>query len=898
MTGLQRELQHPQAHPRSSALGSSSRRQGLEQRRTSSCSDLSRLSRAVVSSIQSSQDSKDGNRSSGILRKSGSTLTKVSLDRKPSVASSSKPPAPPKLSRPSATAPVAAPRASYRPLKLTAESDDEDDDTAGKASASRREAPVSPTFGPPLSPSFVPQRVAAKSSLPKRNAVKKQSLGILKEYSTPTEGPPVIPLGFAKFLSAPRWPRPTTIYTRTDGSSSAPDLALEDANDRVIAAPASIMPLPNLKRTDSSSSRSKTRSKIPPSALALQPPLSQTLLPKRRPSWLRRQGRRSSTDAVNAPSSPTMEQPPTIQEEPEYVPLHRDCICKYCLGRISAGRSPNYVPHWSKGARAKWLTARAQAEQGIDAGERLKMRALAASGTQTGSTAFGREPPSLIVPRSTRSPPPLGEMQSEPSLPSRGSVTATLLEDATIHQDEDDLAEAGADLQRILGGSQDDAPIRSVDCPSLLQVDEVDKKLGEASRPRGMGTSSALIEAADNLHSARLVDTPSPGVRPEEALSMDTGLIGQVDAALAERAEHQRTEKAKRRGGARGMLAQLEEADRVEERAKVRRRSSGNEGQPQPAVGAAQAPHPSSRTSSPGLYEPPQRTGSPLMERLRGAVRTSNSPSTTPPLRAPSPLGRQTSYNGKYTSSPILPSNTSLAPDLRPIVRTPSPFVPTSPRIDEEVNDFTENGKRHTTANLLSIADQLPAQRSNKASSGHHKSASESLGLGGAFKAAIGLHSPSNSSGMAAAGGSMAGFAALSPSASRESKGTSGAPASSISLGKVASSGGDFGSLSSTSSTKPLQRSKSSSDGRSHGGRVPTSSKPSTGNARPSSNAIPGGRSTSAGAVTGAGVEGSSNGSSKGAAVEPKRKKGLQRRLSAPLNVARGIFGRREGGAE
>ena len=141
----------------------------------------------------------------------------------------------------------------------------------------------------------------------------------------------------------------------------------------------------------------------------------------------------------------------------------------------------------------------------------------------------------------------------------------------------------------------------------------------------------------------------------------------------------------------------------------------------------------------------------------------------------------------------------------------------------------------------------------------------------------------------------MAGFAPLSPSASRESKGTSGAPASSISLNKVTLSGGAFaGHLSSTSSTKPLQRSKSSSDGRSHGGRVPTSSKPSTANARPSSNAIPGGRSTSAGAVTGAGVEGSSSGSSKEAAVEPKRKKGLQRRLSAPLNVARGIFGRRE----
>lgn len=136
------------------------------------------------------------------------------------------------------------------------------------------------------------------------------------------------------------------------------------------------------------------------------------------------------------------------------------------------------------------------------------------------------------------------------------------------------------------------------------------------------------------------------GVSEEEHIpGLDSSLSAQVDSVIAARQERQRLREAKRRGGARGMMAQLEEAE-AEEAESSRLRKQQQQAQAQEAGlknptttstlnrrhsthGAGVTPRPPLRSPSPSVNpvetQQPTRPHSPFMEKLKGAFRRSSS---------------------------------------------------------------------------------------------------------------------------------------------------------------------------------------------------------------------------------------------------------------------------------
>lgn len=261
--------------------------------------------------------------------------------------------------------------------------------------------------------------------------------------------------------------------------------------------------------------------------------------------------------------------------------------------------------------------------------------------------SLSRGDAALVLPdssrRSTRSPPPLSSKR--PFDPTRGSAPIgshqsfrgvvtyhSVLQDPTrppavnialrppsaVEQGDED---ATADLQQIL--DRNNRSISSL--ADKVQVDEVDKKHGRASQPNAIaGLTSPELEVAQEEFFPPVDSFPvfrrSPvGVSEEETIDADAALAHQVELEVRAREEKQRNEKVRRRGGARGMLAMLEEAGTQEDIAKERRllrRSSTGESR-SPLTSGHDEPHGKAfLPPSPALPSPGSRSNSPFFDRL------------------------------------------------------------------------------------------------------------------------------------------------------------------------------------------------------------------------------------------------------------------------------------------
>lgn len=709
------------------------------------------------------------------------------------------------------SASVAAPRASYRPLRLgSADSDDEEEGDVAQ-SASNRGQPIPHRFTSPQPQPRLPPTTSLR--------VVTTTLGSYGDGP----GPPLVQVDKASILLGPpradsRAKGPRAFYQTRPAAESCPNILVHYIeSDSTLAASSE---QGSHSRGISSSSRdssSSATSDTTPSELKGGKSGSTS-------GWFKRRRKRSSDQAYSTPApaqsahgmtaSPSHDFVIVAAEEEEdadgppepvrLVPLHAECACLQCSGRISAGQSTHYVPHWSRGARAKWLADRKQAELSASAGgnngaivaDRLRHKIQSTDGNsveELRNTRFNARSP----------PPPLSSSFSMPSpsaeLPTNGlshllagtstplqspttEKTTAILEAATREGADppassstitsvDDEGQAGEDLLRILSQSHHHPHAGGARLqPPAVQVDEMDQMQGETRYPSAMGhvTNEQLVAATRELqirpsstpvgvHNASLATSgslqvpmrwgspaiaratdsprmptppqqsssspvpwrsPSPlsspalqhvtngmfangvshtppptsiperrptpvGVSEEETIpDLDASLSAHVDSVLAARQERQRLQKAKRRGGARGMMAQLEEAEAQAEAANRQQRlmqspdMQHSHTQPLPQMQSqvsTQQPlsrrhstlghsdtsrhsRPPLRTSSP-VVEPPSggsgtvRPSSPFMEKIKGAFRRSSSHShkyevPSQPLQASFGHGRSLSYGG------------------------------------------------------------------------------------------------------------------------------------------------------------------------------------------------------------------------------------------------------------
>ncbi|CAO1624585.1 unnamed protein product [Parajaminaea phylloscopi] len=635
---------------------------------------------------------------------------------------------------------MAAPRPAYRPLSLgTPDSDDEE--TPEELPMPRRMLLQSPVL----------RLASPRPVLPtSRRLSGPHAPGLHRRPSFTDHGPPISAYDRASELLGPPL-EPESVSTnspqgplsRLRGVRSAPELVCAS---QVVTL--SARPSPRIEEAPTPA--------IP--SIAVEGRSGAARRPsegKRRTSWFRKPSQKTLAEPAE-PATPG----DTVDEGPDVkvarVPLHSECSCKQCSGRILAGLAPGYVPHWSRSARAKWLADRKHAEmtaaqEGTNAPTSLGARAFTLSGGH----------PSLVLRNvevqaygGKHSPQPSKAFHKEPHSPVRPTRTeaaAALLEHTTKQQQQhadpsghlDVDAEAEADLQSILSGGGD-ANGRAT---PALQVDEVDKRYGDTQRPAGMGAAATHLEAVvDALEDCgRLRPSPSPalsshdhslrvehngtpvGVSDEESIPMDAELKTTVEQALDARALRRRSDQMIRRGGARAMMAQLDEADRREQLASSQRMSrrdsssttcegpmeaptsvSGPLAPPARPMGAYTPPplaqpfqNPSSRPQSPALTAPtgPRRTSSPFLERIRSVLPSTSygqaGEGTTSPTSAKpvSPYGRAPSISRTDTdwqpgphsmrSPSPLASGSSLRSQPQPS-RTPSPFVPANASIREE----------------------------------------------------------------------------------------------------------------------------------------------------------------------------------------------------------------------
>lgn len=455
---------------------------------------------------------------------------------------------------------------------------------------------------------------------------------------------------------------------------------------------------------------------------------------RRRPSWMRRYSSRSESKSSSPlQSSGDSNDTPTAESAVISVPLHSECVCKECSGRIMAGLNPGDAPHWSRQARLKWLADRKQTQQLVlqAPGQNslvspCKVEALTLTGdlpglvmrSGTGSQRWNvRSPPPSSSAGSTSLPDDNASLYQEVAqAPQASSLQNTSQEQSvTLNAETEDDREADEDFQSIMRG--DSGLSNAHSGPSLaVQVDEVDSKYGNVRHPGGLGLATgdppssppSPVQSPPGEPSSLAVSNPlrqewngSPvGVSPDERIALDDELEKDVQRRLDARQHRRRSDQAVARGGARGMMAQLELADEAEQTANAERlRKSYADGarvhadrveQLRP-MGAWSPPpqdpfKPPSRSTSPAI-RPPRRTSSPLMDRLKDAL--------SPTLHHGGP--RQTQHRRSSSGSVVAQLGSESAPperhrldaangnDLhRNIVRTPSPFIPTSPMIPEE----------------------------------------------------------------------------------------------------------------------------------------------------------------------------------------------------------------------
>ncbi|CAO1626453.1 unnamed protein product [Sympodiomycopsis kandeliae] len=733
---------------------------------------------------------------------------------------------------------VAAPRASYRPLKLGSDDDDSDDEQQQE----RRQVPriLSPrpviatrsgTPGPASSgtlkrtdslnvaqdspgPAVVSnENLSINLASPLRNHI---SRGKRIQNSHQSAGVYQWSHGIQSFpdLSSPSWSE-SAISNKSPPPIAKTPCTPNNSNDTVprlcqsppIASPPesrSSSPVTSSKAGSTTSSGwFKRRAKRlsdgwSGSGHGAAPPSPRGVAHAATRPELKRQTS-SSSNQTNDKSNPADESWQMIEdrgdsddqepfEAPVLVPLHSNCVCVHCDGRITAGQSAQYVPHWSRGARAKWLADRKQAEMaaanpGLAAGlraEGLKSKLMDAgtAGEDFQNTRFNARsppPPSSFSIDAHLSPiSPVASldhlMESNPPRRVHSPITvhsAHLLEQATRESTAEE-EEAGDDLRSILQGKSQLSSAESDHCgPPAVQVDEMDQMKGEtrfpaemgsmttaqlvhanAKQPRPLRPSSTPVDAlkrnpstslgvpprwhtpsplnpsssspvsdhttqtsvssspppamqAPGLMGKRQTPSPSPlsspsfnhlsldrwqsppyvssnampegmphvrqstplGVTEEETIpELDSSLSSQVDSVIAERQERQRLAQAKRRGGARGMMAQLEEAELAENVARSRsqssshghghghsrsrsqsrsedqedfqRRSSTNLSRRHSSTHMTTTPAapqpPIDRSSSPAIeatiqYHQNNRPSSPFMHKLKGAFRRSSS---------------------------------------------------------------------------------------------------------------------------------------------------------------------------------------------------------------------------------------------------------------------------------
>lgn len=576
---------------------------------------------------------------------------------------------------------VAAPRPAYRPLVLGSASEDEDDSSLPLTAAPPELPP------PPLLAS-----ADAKST---------------RSQPHDGQGPPVVHA--EGLLQAIERGYPAVFEQMTRSAPPSPSFSTSELSARSSCA------LSNLPVTQYGSQQQteETHSGLGPATTSSPNAESSTartsgstltrsvsesshlvgsVSSSRRPHWLRRSrhsplSHSEENTADDQVSDSETEQASPGVSEPELVPLKTECVCQHCSGRINAGLSATYIPHWSKSARAKWLADRKQAVQSDSGGERVKAQALSLS----------RGDSALVLPdssrRSTRSPPPLsshrgfysakgsapiGSHQSFRGVVTYHSVLPTSANDPTrlpeahvalrpSDADEEGEEDATADLQQILDRNNRSGSTLA----DKVQVDEVDKKHGRASQPGALaGLSSPELESSQDeffrpVDSFPFSSTSPVGVSEEESIDADAALAHQVELEVRAREEKQRNEKVRRRGGARGMMAQLEEAGTQEAIAKEQRllrRSSlpsesyvlGTSGHDEPAERAAAPP-------SPALSPPPGRSNSPFFDRLRDGFRSSSRNSNR---SSHSEDSRQASEaQPSHVQLPIAPSAKSRRPE-------------------------------------------------------------------------------------------------------------------------------------------------------------------------------------------------------------------------------------------
>lgn len=610
---------------------------------------------------------------------------------------------------------LAAPQAKYRPLSLGGESGTGDGLEQRRGSRDLAEA----------SNRGSRNQHSEKSGTDERAPRTQDSSNRSKEF-----GPPVVSSDDHAVLKGPSLDPSTRTdqnlhqepWYRRAGMSSAPDLLESLALET---------------RASDLAQASRPQESVP--SLGAAPKAS------RRPSWMRRYSSRSESKSSSPlQSSGDSNDVPTVETAVISVPLHSECVCKECSGRIMAGLNPGYAPHWSRQARMKWLADRKQAQQSVlqAPGQKslvspCKVEAL----TLTGDL------PGLVMRSGTgsqrwnvRSPPPSSRAGST-SLPDDGAVHNTSMsqevtearqayslenntqeQSVTLNAETEDDREADEDFQSIMRGDSGLSNAHSGPSPAV-QVDEVDSKYGNVRHPGGVGLATgdaptsdpSPVQSAPGEPSSLAVSNPlrqewngSPvGVSPDERIALDDELEKDVQRRLDARRHRRRSDQAVARGGARGMMAQLELADEAEQSANAERlRKSYADGarvhadrveQLRP-MGAWSPPpqdpfKPPSRSTSPAI-RPPRRTSSPLMDRLKDAL------SPTLHHGGPRQMQHRRSSSGSVaaqlgsesknaSSSPAPPERHRLdaanGNDLhRNIVRTPSPFIPTSPMIPEE----------------------------------------------------------------------------------------------------------------------------------------------------------------------------------------------------------------------
>ncbi|KAN0061725.1 hypothetical protein ACQY0O_005717 [Thecaphora frezii] len=239
---------------------------------------------------------------------------------------------------------------------------------------------------------------------------------------------------------------------------------------------------------------------------------------------------------------------------PFHEPLHCDCICKGCTESIAFANTRAYRPRWTRSARAKWLA---------DRRERETLEQAAAS---------------ALSPADSGSRP-----SSRPT--SRGRIQAD-------------------EVDRKLGtGSRPQTPKEEADEEAAVASPPEGCRLPTCDPPPGQADAEAAgAEASAEIGASAIHLSTGVIVAEPDQMEGDEELEREIDSrrtSIDSRSSY--------RPGARSMMRQLEEADRVEQQASLERQRRRNSWSP--SIGSS--PNPVQQLNVGGYFDLP-RTGSPL----------------------------------------------------------------------------------------------------------------------------------------------------------------------------------------------------------------------------------------------------------------------------------------------